>query len=176
MREAAYVLARLRATRTGPAALAPTQGVEAATMAAGRRLVPVVSPMGRAEVALGWAEIAEPDPDASELIVQRFAPSALTTLAACLGLCWPDVTAEPYPGVATTVSEVLGVATGLGVSEIWSKAALLHDLAGAGYVAVEGVGPRGAVRLGPAFATWPSGQLALLRRAHDQLPVVEQAS
>jgi hypothetical protein len=176
MREDAYVLAQLRATRTGPAGFAAIPGVELAATAAGRRLVPVVGPMGRAEVALGWADLAEPDPEASDLVVQRLAPSALTTLAACLGLCWPDATTEPYPGVASTVGAVLGVATRLGVNEIWSKAALMHDLPSAGFVVVSGSGHGSSVRLGPAFATWPSGQLALLRRVHDRLPALEGGS
>ena len=153
MREAAYVLAQLRATRTGPAALAAVPGVELAATAAGRRLVPVVGPMGRAEVALGWADLAEPDPEASDLVVQRLAPSALTTFAACLGLCWPDVTTEPYPGVASTVGAVLGVATRLGVNEIWSKAALLHDLP------TRGSSSSRAAGTGHPFGSGPPSQL-----------------
>lgn len=175
MRESAYVLAHLRATRTVPAALGATDGVEQAATVAARRVVPVAGATGRAEVALGWAEIAEPDPDAAEVVVQRLTPSALSTLGACLGLCWPDATAEPYPGVAASVAAVLEVAARLGVHEIWAKAALLHDLPGAGYVVVAGAAPAAEVRLGPAVATWPSGQLSLLRRAHDRLPAHEAA-
>ena len=175
MRESAYVLARLRATRTAPATVGATDGVEHAVTAAARRLVPVTSRTGRAEVALGWAEIAEPDPDAAEVVVQRLTPSALSTLGACLGLCWPDATAEPYPGEATNVAAVLEVAARLGVNEIWAKAALLHDLPGAGYLVVAGAAPAAQVRLGPAVATWPSGLFALLRRAHDRLPTPEAA-
>lgn len=171
MRESAYVLARLRATRTAPAALVEIDGVEEAARAAARRVVPVAGATVRAEVALGWAEIAEPDPDAAEVVVQRLTPSALSTLAACFALCWPDATADPYPGVATTVGEVLAVAARLNVNEIWGKAALLHDLPGAGYVVIAGAAPSAEVRLGPAVAIWPSGQLALLRRAHDRLPI-----
>ena len=155
---------------------AEVAGVEQAATLAARRVVPVAGATGRSEVALGWAEIAEPDPDAADVVVQRLTPSALSTLAACFALCWPDATAEPYPGAATTVAEVLAVAAGLNVHEIWAKAALLHDLPGAGYVVVAGSAPGAEVRLGPAVATWPSGQLALLRRAHDRLPTNEAAT
>ena len=175
MRESAYALARLRATRTAPAALAEMGGVEQAATLVARRVVPVAGASGRSEVALGWTEIAEPDPDAADLVVQRLTPSALSTLAACFALCWPDATAEPYPGVATTVGEVLVVAAGLHVNEIWAKAALLHDLPGAGFLVIAGSAPSSEVRLGPAVATWPSGQLALLRRAHDRLPTITSA-
>jgi hypothetical protein len=170
MRESAYVLARMRATGTAPGSLGFVDGVEGAAAAAGRRLVLLRgAPVADTTLALGWDDLAEPDPDTLAFEVQRLAPSALTTLVACVACCWPDAGADPYPGASNSVRDVLAVTARLGVDRNWAKAALLHDLPGAGYLLITGRADGDEVRLGPAFATWPSGQLSLLRRAHERL-------
>jgi hypothetical protein len=176
MRETAYLMARLRASRTLSLGLVEQTDVDRALQAAGHRLIAVTDREGRPGIALGWAHLAEPDPEVSDVAVQRLAPSALTTLAVCVGLCWPDVSSDPYPGEATTVGDVLCVSARRHVHDTWAKAALFHELPNAGYVELSGTSAKSAVNLGPAVATWPSGQLMLLRRAHDRLPNPEQAS
>jgi hypothetical protein len=172
MRESAYVLARARVTGTVSGSLGYVDGVERAAAAAGRRLVLLRGALPSAAFALGWADMVEPDPDAAGFEVQRLAPSALATLAACLACCWPDVGTDLHPGTASTVTDVLAVTTRLGVDRNWAKGALLHDLPGAAWVTITAAIPDDEVRLGPAFATWPPGQVALLRRVHDRLRTI----
>jgi hypothetical protein len=173
--ESAYVLARARATGTIPASLVYVDGVERAE-AAGRRLVLLRGAPPSAAFALGWADLAEPDPDTAGFDVQRLTPSALATLVACVACCWPDAAVDPYPSAVATVVGVLDVATRLGVDRKWATAALLHGLPSVGCVTITAALPHDEVRLGPLFATWPSGQLSLLRRAHDRLREIGSAA
>lgn len=170
MRETALVLARLRASRTCPAADADDAQIAAAAGAAGRRLVRVTGSTRRPEVTLGWGDAVEPDPDAQSFQVQRLAPTALATLAVCLRCCWPEPDSDPLPGRVVDVRDVLTVAAAAGIDLRWAKAALHHDLPAAGLVAIDNTSEGSTVRLGPALAAWPDGQWALLRRSHDRLP------
>ncbi|MGQ0805940.1 MAG: hypothetical protein ACT4PI_19055 [Actinomycetota bacterium] len=170
MRDTALALARLRASRTRSAADSGDTRLPAAAAAAGRRVVRVTGPGGGTEVTLGWGDAVEPDPDAQPFAVQRLSPSALATLAVCLRCCWPEASRDPLPGRAVGVREVLIVAAAAGIDLRWAKAALLHDLPAAGFVALDDAHHDPTVRLGPALAGWPDGQWALMRRSHERLP------
>lgn len=159
--EAALTLARLRAART---AVVPPEA-DGAVRRRAERLgrVPVDLSDGRA--ALAWRDGAAPELDET-WSAHRLPPVAVRTLAACLGLCWPDPVSEPYPGVPTSIDAVRAALAAKGTDTRHGQGALTGELATAGLVAVEGE----TVRLGPAVATWSPGHVAALRRSHDRLP------
>jgi hypothetical protein len=176
MRDAAYVLARARAASAVPGSLSYVDGVERSAHTVGRRLAPLRDAPPSAAFALGWHDTVEPDPDTAGYEVQRLAPSALATLAACVACCWSDAERDLHPSAVSTVGAVLAAAARLGVDRIWAKAALVHDLPGAGFVTLAPAPPDDEVRLGPAFAAWPAGQVSLLRRAHDRFRALREGA
>lgn len=161
MTEAALALAALRATRGHTLAPAQLDAVRSVAPQLGRRVVEVGD-----GVALGWSNGDEPQPDGAYPVC-TLSRVPLVTFACCLALCWPDRHSLPYPGRPTTRQEVLSLARSLDLDDKHVKAALLHDLPGAGLVDIAGSG----VRLGVAVALWPGAQIEALRRLYDRLPV-----
>jgi hypothetical protein len=159
----ALLLARLRAG--GPAVVADVDTASAAADRAGRRIVVVQPDRGGVIVALGWPDDAEVSPETWPIATRELAPTTLLALAACLGCCWRDPTADPHPGAVVAVSEVLDTLRTTGLDERWAKGALA-ELEGLGFVEVRGT----ELRLGAAVAALPRSEIALLQRGHHALP------
>lgn len=124
--------------------------------------------------ALGWVPQSTPSPEETQdYPVRMLPPLARLTWACCLGLAWPDRTADPYPGEPFIRSAVVDVATELGASAIWVKAALDHDLTPAGLLIVEPGSGGQSLRLGPLAAAMPEPFVEAIRRFHELLPGVE---
>ncbi|WP_142098104.1 hypothetical protein [Pseudonocardia cypriaca] len=140
---------------------------------AGRMLLRCASPSDSTArraygiVTLGWSPHATPSPeDSNAYPVRRLSPTTRLTWACCLGLAWPDRTADPFPGEPFTTSLVIDVAAELGLAASWVNGALKHELIPALLVEVS----RGTVRLGPAAAAIPPAFIDAMRRFHHQLP------
>ncbi len=95
-------------------------------------------------------------------------------LAAALRCCWTDLSADPWPGTAATVDDVLSayralIGRGDDLMRNWAVGALrrLHDSA---WLEVTG----GLVRLGPRCASWPAASHAQLRELMRRLPAGEE--
>ncbi len=95
-------------------------------------------------------------------------------LAAALRCCWTDLSADPWPGTAATVDDVLSayralIGRGDDLMRNWAVGALrrLHDSA---WLEVTG----GLVRLGPRCASWPAASHAQLRELMRRLPTGEE--
>lgn len=91
-------------------------------------------------------------------------------LAACLRMCWADLAEDPWPGVATSVDDVLAcyrALTGRGDDTMrsWAIGALrrLHDTA---WIVMSD----GLLRLGPRCAMWPPDSHAQLRELMRRIP------
>ena len=172
----AVMLAAVRATGGLPIAAADTAAVSAARTAAavaGRSLlrVPVPSPTPVPRLTngmtLGWQPQTTPSPEESHAYpVRQLGVVARLTWACCLGLAWPDRSADPHPGEAFTRAAVVDVAGQVGAPPMWVKSALDHQLRPALLV----VGDRDQLRLGPAAAALPGAFVEALRRIHDRLP------
>lgn len=122
-------------------------------------------------VNLGWAAQTTPSPeDALTYKVRVLPPLARLTWACCLGLAWPDRTADPYPGSAFTRSSVIDTAADLGASAIWVKSALVNDLRPAGLICEARESGQSVLRLGPAAAAMPDSFVQAIRRFHERLP------
>ena len=165
MADSAFELAALRAQRTRRLSGAQRNAAETVLEQTGRRLVEIQDSSGRA-VSVGWTEGYEPNPQDGVLTVRRLSPSSLITLAACLGLCWRDISEPPYPGEPVSQEQVLAVTGALGAAHSHTLSALRNDLRHAGLIELR----RGQVTLGPALAAWPPAQIDALRRFADLLP------
>jgi hypothetical protein len=118
------------------------------------------------ELALGFADGYEPNPGDDLFSVRRLSPVPLVALAACLGLCWMERDATPYPGRPVEVEHVLDVTSALGADRAHTIGAMRHDLTPAGLLQMTDT----SVRLGPALAAWTDAQVDALRRFADALP------
>ena len=166
MPDTAYALAAMRAGTTHTLTERDRSAAEATAARLGRRVVEVGRAAGEAELALGFADGYEPNPVDSIYSVRRLPPIPLVAFACCLGCCWPDTDAPPYPGQPTTVEAVVALATSLGARQSHLLGALRNDLTLAGLVVVDGH----TLCLGPALAAWPDAQVAALRRLSESLP------
>jgi hypothetical protein len=180
-RDPAVTLAMLRAAgslSTGDSTPAELEAMRGRVEDTGRVLVRCAPPDGGAArrrsqvVTFGWSSRATPSPeDSSAYPVRRLSTTARLTWACCLGLAWPDRTADPYPGVPFTTSLVIDVAAELGMAAMWVKATLAHDLIPAHLVTASGR----TLRLGPAAAGLPPAFVDSMRRFHEQLPRLDGA-
>lgn len=159
----ALLLARLRAG--GPASVTELDSARAAADRAGRRIAAVRAERDGIIVTLGWPDDADVSPETWPIATRELAPTTLLALAACLGCCWLDPAADPHPGRAAAVADVLDTLRITGLDERWAKGALV-DLEGFGFVEVHGA----ELRLGAAVAALPRSEIALLQRDHHALP------
>lgn len=166
MVEAAFTLAAVRAA--GPCRLSEGEraAAEGAVTRIGRRLVEVHDAGERQAFTVGWADGYEPAADGDVIDVWRLSPVPLITLAACLGLCWRDRDAGPYPGEPAAISEVLDTVAAVGADRRWALGALRNDLCLARLVELR----HSEVTLGPAVAAWSPTQLHTLRKFSTTLP------
>ena len=157
-RPSALLLARLRADGAVPTADAADVGLTDEAAAVGRRLVRVGS-----TVRLGWADGHEPDPDGAP--TARLSTFPTGVLAAVLALAWPDASVDPYPGEPLPADAVEQLARILDrdtkviskyLAELRATELLIDDA-------------HGALRLGPAVATWTPRTVTALRRHHHLL-------
>jgi hypothetical protein len=164
--DAAFELAALRTqrTRTVPPELRPA--VANAAERLGRRLVDVRQADGSISLTLGWADGYEPVPSEATFGVRRLPPLAQVALGVCIGLCWQDRDAPPYPGGPVPFDEAVAVTVKLGLDYKHVVGAMRGELQFAGLL----VETDGGLRLGPAVAAWPPAQVELLRRAAEILP------
>ncbi|MFK0025681.1 hypothetical protein [Streptomyces sp. NPDC090798] len=184
MNEAAYLLARARASRVvvGRTAAGDRALLEDAAAGVERRLVEVRLPGGGRGVIVRWAPEVEPVSGiAWDAETHRMAtPTQLLTLGAALRLCWPNPQQPLYPGGAAAEEDVLAAAAPADgwVSEDVGPARqaapyryALRMLRAFGYLAAD-VGD-GKVRLGPLVAAWGERDIDELRRGYTCLPGVE---
>ncbi|KJK51661.1 hypothetical protein UK23_05935 [Lentzea aerocolonigenes] len=161
-RDPAVLLAAIRATGALPMTditQAELDTMRRRTKSAGRALLRCAPAAGTANlrrsgvVTLGWSPHTTPSPeDSNAYPVRRLAPTTRLTWACCLGLAWPDRTADPFPGEPFTTSLVVDVAAELGLAASWVNSALKHELIPALLVEVsQGT----TLRLGPAAAAIP---------------------
>jgi hypothetical protein len=164
--DAAFALAAMRAT--GRYAVTERERATAETVAAklGRRVAEVQSRSRTTLVALGFADGYEPNAGEDVFSVRRLSPIPLVALATCIGLCWTDIDAPPFPGESVEINRVLEVATELGAPRSHLLGALRNELTMSGLVEMDET----SVWLGPSIATWTSGQVDTLRRFADILP------
>jgi hypothetical protein len=158
-------LARLRARHTAVLDGGDVDAIARAAQALGRRLVEIQMPRGRA-FTLAWVDGYEPPVGEGGIPVRRLSPIPTLTFACCLGLCWPDASAPPFPGEPTTVAAVVQTTTAIGADDRHVKGALRSHLRAAGLIHLHG----GDLRLGPAVAGWAPAQVEALRRYHNALP------
>jgi hypothetical protein len=164
--DAAYTLAAMRAGSTVTLRERDRSVVEAVAARLGRRVVEVDPHGESARLALGFADGYEPNPGEGVFAVRRLTPIPLVALAACLGLCWTELGAPPYPGQPVTIDAVIEVTSGLGAPPSHVLGALRNELTMAGLVVMDDI----SVRLGPAVAAWTDAQVDALRRFADVLP------
>ncbi|WP_440063958.1 hypothetical protein [Streptosporangium sp. OZ121] len=180
--------------RRTPAATAPAAGTEPSRTAHVRARAGGPLPLGAGEAApAGMARLGRGDgtglalpvwPDgATPSLLEEYqvAPMAVErsgetrrVLAAALRCCWTDLSADPWPGTAATVDDVLSayralIGRGDDLMRNWAVGALrrLHDSA---WLEVTG----GLVRLGPRCASWPAASHAQLRELMRRLPAGEE--
>ncbi|MGS2641074.1 hypothetical protein [Streptosporangium sp. LJ11] len=180
--------------RHTPAATAPASGTEPSRTAHVRARAGGPLPLGAGEAApAGMARLGRGDgtglalpvwPDgATPSLLEEYqvAPMAVErsgetrrVLAAALRCCWTDLSADPWPGTAATVDDVLSayralIGRGDDLMRNWAVGALrrLHDSA---WLEVTG----GLVRLGPRCASWPAASHAQLRELMRRLPAGEE--
>jgi hypothetical protein len=161
-------LARLRAGHAAALDGGEVDAIARAAQALGRRLVEIQTPRGRTFV-LAWTDGYEPPISEGGISVRRLSPIPTLTFACCLGLCWPDASAPPFPGEPTTVAAVVQATTAVGADDRHVKGALRSYLRAAGLVHLSG----SDLCLGPAVASWAPAQVEALRRFHDALPKAE---
>jgi hypothetical protein len=178
-RSAPQLLAALRALRTVPGPLDPSQAsaLRAAAGGAGRTVVEVDG--GR--VLLGWDADAEGiwAGEAMEGVRsgRPAAPRLLRALAACIRSCWPDPDAPLYPAQPAKIVDVLAAVVALGsikdagdpgVAGERHVRGALTTLDFAGLITLDQAA--GTLSLGPVIATWPERDVAVLRSAWSRLP------
>lgn len=171
MTDTAFELAALRAQRTRRP---PPDGEAAVLRVAeclGQRVVEVHEPAGQRSHTVGWADGYEPVPYEETFHVRRLAQVPQVALGVCIGLCWTDRDAYPYPGAIVPFTDVVAATVKLGVDYKHAVGALRGELQFAGLV----VETEAGVRLGPTVAAWPPAQMELLRRAADLLPAPANA-
>ncbi|MET9779528.1 hypothetical protein ABZY32_00500 [Nocardiopsis alba] len=164
-------LARIRALGAAPIRPdLPDAVIVDEALQAGRSVLDVVRWDEPAHI-LGWVEGHEPSQEEGTGLHHPQHPrNELEVFAACLGCCWRDRHAEPWPGVACDQQEVLEALAW--VKEDDSPRALggyrraLARLDRSLWVELSGTG----VRLGPRTATWFRSQTAELREVFDLLP------
>lgn len=168
--------ARLALARARAAGVTPRHGhgvpdhLAGAAARTGRRLVEVIH-TGVPMLALGWLDGHEPSTDPVSGITLRTAPPVdLVVFAACLGNCWLDAHAHPWPGepcdeglVVETVAEARG---NHGRSALGGYRMSLRHLAEAHWIEMVD----GTVRLGPKTAVLTTAQVDVLRVVHERLP------
>lgn len=177
--DTAVLLAAIRATGGLPVSHAEPAVMKAAGQAAaraGRTLLQAAVPStatGSPPVdglTLGWLPQTTPSPEETHAYrVRRSGMVARLTWACCLGLAWPDRSADPHPGEPFSRTTVVDLAGQLGAPAMWVKSALDHELRPA--LLVVGDGDR--LRLGPAAAGLPGAFVEALRRFHDRLPAAD---
>jgi hypothetical protein len=89
----------------------------------------------------------------------------VVVLAACLSCCWPDPDAPIFPGLPTSFEELRQTLAPLGIQNVTHA---VNRLRRWGYLVAD-LGD-GAIRLGPAVATWTQADVGSLRREHSRLP------
>ncbi|QUX31187.1 hypothetical protein KGD83_12240 [Nocardiopsis akebiae] len=164
-------LARMHALGTAPIrADLPDAIIVDEALRAGRSVLDVVRWDEPARI-LGWVEGHEPShEEKTGLDHPQHSRTDLEVFAACLGCCWRDRHAEPWPGVPCEQQEVLDALAW--VKEDDSSRALgrsrraLARLDRSLWVELSGTG----VRLGPRVATWSRSQTIDLREVFDLLP------
>lgn len=167
---------RLTLARARAAGFTPRHGhgvpdhVAGTAFRTGRRLVEVTH-SGVPMLAMGWLDGHEPATDpASGITLRKASPMDLVAFAACLGSCWPDVHAHPWPGEPCDEGRVVeAIAEARGNH---SRSALggyrmsLRHLAEAQWIETVA----GTVRLGPKTAVLTTAQVDVLRGMHERLP------
>jgi hypothetical protein len=169
--DVAFELAALRSQRTRRLPGVTRDAVARTAESLGQRVVEVREGDGGISHTLGWADGYEPIPHKDTFTVRLLTPVALLALGTCIGLCWRDREADPYPAEAVPFDDVVAATVTLGADYKHVVGALRGELQFAALL-VE-VGDR--LRLGAAIAAWPPAQVALLRRAADSLPGGEDA-
>ncbi|GAA2864353.1 hypothetical protein GCM10010517_23550 [Streptosporangium fragile] len=165
-------LAHVRARATGPLPLAADEaappGMARLARGDGTGLALPVWPDGATPALLEEYQVA-PVP------VERSGETR-RVLAAALKCCWTDLAADPWPGSAAPVDDVLAayralIGRGDDLMRNWAVGALrrLHDSA---WLEVAD----GMVRLGPRCASWPTASHAQLRELVRRLPTGEAAA
>lgn len=164
----AFRLAQMRVWRTitPPEDDADLTDLRVAAARAGRRLVELRGGDSGVELTLGWREEVPLTPD------DAGGPSGagegtVVVLAACLSCCWPDPDAPIFPGMPTTFEELRQTLAPLGIQNVTHA---VNRLRRWGYLVTDLVD--GAIRLGPAVATWTQADVDSLRREHSRLPAV----
>ena len=166
MTDTAFELAALRAQRTRQLSPATRGAVAYVAERLGQRLVEVNDPGGSICHTLGWADGYEPLPYEETFSVRRLSPVPQLALATCIGLCWRDRDASPYPGEAVPFNDAVEANVALGVDRKHVVGALRGELQFAGLLVESDEG----LRLGPSVAAWPPAQVELLRRTANSLP------
>jgi len=164
--EPAFTLAAMRARGSVTVSERDRAAAEAMAAQLGRRVVEVEGRDGAVSLALGFADGYEPSSAEGVFAVRRLSPIPLVALAACLGLCWTELDAPPYPGEAVSIDLVIEATTTLGAPASHVLGALRNELTMAGLVAMDAR----SVRLGHTMAAWTNAQVDALRRFADILP------
>jgi hypothetical protein len=167
----ALQLARLRAGHAAVLEGGDLDLVARAALQLGRRLIEIQQPDASRAFVLAWTDGYEPAVGDDGISPRRLSPIPTLTFACCLGLCWPDLHAPPYPGEPTTIADVIRAATALGADDRHVKGALRSDLWAAGLIQLRS----SELRLGPAVAAWAPAQVEALRRFHGSLPSAKEA-
>lgn len=174
--DAAYLLAKIRATRTLPYPRDARElgDLHAATNQVGQVLTEVRDECDDRALMASWPATLELlGQEANEPYFRRPTSTQLYVLAACIRWCWPDPDKPLYPGVPAAESEILDSLQALsftGSSQHVRKnhRTALRQLMACGLIwrSVEG----GLVKLGPAIALWSEDDVAVLRAEHHRLP------
>ena len=162
--------AALRAEHSLPSGDVDLAGLTALLRSAGRRLVEA-QVAGDRQLTAGWTDETRPVIDQETIIGPVATRSVAIAFASALGLCWPDPSAPPYPGLTVELSQVLDAAGRVGLDHAWAKGSLTNVLCAAAFVEIDG----NRLRLGPSVAAFTPGQLSALRRIHDRFPASGEA-
>jgi hypothetical protein len=176
--DSAYLLAKLRATRTQPFPRSARDLVDlkVAAQRVGQTLTEAHDRHGGRALTASW-------PASSDLLGQEAhepyfrlpTSSLLFVLSACIRWCWPDPNQTLYPGVPVSEAEILdslqafsSSAEGASHRMRGSHRAALRKLIACGVLSQSESGS--VIRLGPAIALWSDDEVAALRAEHHRLP------
>lgn len=159
-------LARLRAAGMAT----PGIGINGPAARAGRAVVRATA-RGDVVDVLAWP--AGFEPGEQEGHAAGVAPFVTLVFAACLGACWLDRAAHPWPGVPSSEDEITD-AVALARTDhpdqgfIGRVRGALSSLRTS--LLIDPDPDESAISLGPRVASWPDGEVELLRGVYDRLP------